>query len=45
MRSILIRLLRDELLLRRSREFENFAAYRGFIDEVVGRRNARDPHS
>jgi hypothetical protein len=33
---------RDELLLRGSREFENFAAYRGFIDEVVGRRNARD---
>ena len=34
--------LRDELLLRGSREFENLAAYRRFIDEVVGRRNARN---
>jgi hypothetical protein len=31
----------DELLLRGSREFEDLAAYRRFIDEVVGRRNAR----
>jgi len=33
--------LDDELLLRGSRDFENLAAYRRFIDEVVGRRNAR----
>src|SRR6202023_1091311 len=32
----------DELLLRGSRDFEEVAAYRGFIDEVVGRRNARN---
>src|ERR1700730_15042719 len=32
----------DELLLRGSRDFEELAAYRGFIDEVVGRRNARN---
>jgi hypothetical protein len=32
----------DELLLRGSRDFEDLAAYRGFIDEVVGRRNARN---
>jgi hypothetical protein len=32
----------DELLLRGSRDFENLAAYRRFIDEVVGRRNARN---
>ena len=32
--------LRDELLLRGSRDFEDLAAYRRFIDEVVGRRNA-----
>jgi transposase InsO family protein len=36
------KVLRDELLLRGSREFENLAAYRRFIDEVVGRRNARN---
>jgi hypothetical protein len=36
------RALRDELLLRGSHEFENLAAYRRFIDEVVGRRNARN---
>jgi hypothetical protein len=34
--------LRDELLLRGSRDFADLAAYRGFIDEVVGRRNARN---
>src|SRR5580658_7307050 len=34
--------LEDELLLRGSRDFENLAAYRRFIDEVVGRRNARN---
>ena len=34
--------LGDELLLRGSREFEDLTAYRRFIDEVVGRRNARN---
>jgi hypothetical protein len=33
---------RDELLLRGSRDFADLAAYRRFIDEVVGRRNARN---
>ena len=33
---------RDELLLRGSRDFDDLAAYRRFIDEVVGRRNARN---
>jgi hypothetical protein len=32
----------DELLLRGSRDFADLAAYRGFIDEVIGRRNARN---
>jgi hypothetical protein len=32
----------DELLLRGSREFEDLTGYRRFIDEVVGRRNARN---
>jgi hypothetical protein len=32
----------DELLLRGSRAFEDLAAYRRFVDEVVGRRNARN---
>jgi transposase InsO family protein len=32
--------LGDELLLRGSRDFEDLTAYRRFIDEVVGRRNA-----
>ena len=32
----------DELLLRGSRDFENLADYRRFIDEVIGRRNARN---
>ena len=31
----------DALLLRGSRDFENLAAYRAFIDELVSRRNAR----
>ena len=34
--------LRDELLLRGSRDFADLAAYRRFIDEVVRRRNARN---
>jgi transposase InsO family protein len=36
------RALADELLLRGSRDFEDLAAYRRFVDEVVGRRNARN---
>jgi len=32
----------DELLLRGSRDFEDLAAYRRFIDEIIGRRNARN---
>lgn len=36
------RALSDALLLRGSAEFETLAAYRGFVDEVVGRRNARN---
>jgi transposase InsO family protein len=34
--------LRDELLLRGSFDFADLDAYRRFIDEVVGRRNARN---
>ena len=36
------RAIADELLLRGSRDFDDLAAYRRFIDEVVGRRNARN---
>jgi transposase InsO family protein len=36
------KVLCDELLLRGSREFEDLVAYRRFVDEVVGRRNARN---
>src|SRR5215204_2339336 len=36
------RALGDELLLRGSRDFEDLAAYRRFVDEAVGRRNARN---
>jgi len=32
----------DALLLRGARDFESLAAYRCFVDEVVGRRNARN---
>ena len=32
----------DELLLRGSRDFADLTAYRRFVDEVVGRRNARN---
>jgi transposase InsO family protein len=35
------KVIKDELLLRGSRDFEDLAAYRRFVDEVVGRRNAR----
>ena len=34
--------LRDELLLRGCRDFADLATYRRFVDEVVGRRNARN---
>jgi hypothetical protein len=34
--------IEDALLLRGSREFEDLAAYRRFIDEVVGRNNAKN---
>ena len=33
--------LEDALLLRGSRDFDDLSAYRRFIDEVIGRRNAR----
>jgi transposase InsO family protein len=36
------KVLTDELLLRGSRDFANLAAYRRFVDEVMGRRNARN---
>ena len=36
------KVLADELLLRGARDFEDLAAYRCFVDEVVGRRNARN---
>ena len=32
----------DAVLLRGSRDFEDLAAYRRFIDEIIGRRNARN---
>ena len=35
------KVIEDALLLRGSRDFADLAAYRRFIDEVVGRRNAR----
>jgi transposase InsO family protein len=34
--------LHDELLLRGARDFADLAGYRRFVDEVVGRRNARN---
>jgi hypothetical protein len=34
--------IEDALLLRGSRDFDTLAAYRRFIDEIVGRRNARN---
>jgi hypothetical protein len=36
------KVIEDELLLRGSRDFTDLAAYRRFIDEVIGRRNARN---
>ena len=34
--------IKDALLLRGSRDFDTLDAYRRFIDEIVGRRNARN---
>ena len=34
--------LEDALLLRASRDFDNLDAYRRFVDEIVGRRNAHN---
>jgi hypothetical protein len=36
------RALEDELLLRGSRDFDDLAAWRKFVDELVSRRNARN---
>jgi hypothetical protein len=36
------RAIEDALLLRGSREFKDLAAYRRFIDEIVGRNNAKN---
>jgi hypothetical protein len=36
------RALEDALLLRGSRDFDTLGAYRRFVDEIVGRRNARN---
>lgn len=36
------RALEDELALRGSRDFDDLAAWRKFVDELVGRRNARN---
>src|SRR3954449_2993734 len=35
------RTIADALLLRGTADFDDLAAYRGFIDEIVGRRNVR----
>lgn len=34
--------LEDALVLRGSRDFDHLDAYRGFVDEIVGRRNANN---
>ena len=36
------RAIEDALLMRASSDFEDLAAYRAFIDEIAGRRNARN---
>src|SRR3546814_12558966 len=36
------RAIEDALLLRGSRDFDDLAGYRTFVDEPVGRRNARN---
>ena len=40
--AILKRAIENALLLRGSRDFDTLEAYRRFIDEIVGRRNARN---
>jgi hypothetical protein len=35
--------IEDALLLRGSRDFDDLQAYRRFVDEIVGRRNTRNP--
>lgn len=37
------RAIADALLLRGTADFDDLAAYRGFVDEIVSRRNARNP--
>jgi hypothetical protein len=34
--------IRDALLMRASNDFDDLAAYRAFVDEIVGRRNAHN---
>jgi hypothetical protein len=34
--------MRDALLLRGTSDFSNLSAYRGFVDEIIGRKNARN---
>jgi transposase InsO family protein len=34
--------IRDALLLRGTADFSNLSAYRGFVDEIIGRKNARN---
>jgi hypothetical protein len=34
--------IRDALLMRGTMDFEDLAAYRSFIDEIIGRKNARN---
>jgi hypothetical protein len=34
--------IRDALLMRGTMDFEDLGAYRGFLDEIVGRKNARN---
>lgn len=36
------RTIADALLLRGTADFDDLTAYRGFIDEIVSRRNARN---
>jgi hypothetical protein len=36
------RAIEDALLMRGARDFDDLAAYRRFVDEIVGRRNARN---
>lgn len=34
--------IRDALLLRGPADFTDLSAYRGFVDKIVGRKNARN---